>query len=50
MKKTYINPITKIVKIELTNMIAISTLGTTNATSGNLSRGDYDYESDWDDE
>ena len=52
MKKTYMNPTTKVVKIELTHMIALSTLGPTNATSGNLSRdrfaGFWDDEDDFD--
>lgn len=38
MKKIYKTPITNVVKVELTHMIAISTLGNTDATSGNLSR------------
>lgn len=47
MKKTYINPTTTVVKIELSHMIALSTLGTTNETSGNLSRRRNDV---WDDD
>ena len=38
MKKIYKTPTTNVVKVELTHMIAISTIGDTDATSGNLSR------------
>ena len=38
MKKIYKTPTMNVVKVELTHMIAISTLGNTDATSGNLSR------------
>ena len=48
MKKTYMNPTTKVVKIELTHMIALSKLGETNATYGNLSRRHFD--DFWEDE
>ena len=46
MKKTYQNPTTKVIEIELQQMIAMSALGTTQATSGNLSREG----SAWDDD
>ena len=38
MKKIYKTPTMNVVKVELTHMIAISTIGNTDATSGNLSR------------
>jgi len=38
MKKTYITPSVEVQKINATEIICISQLGTTNATSGNLSR------------
>lgn len=47
MKKIYKTPTTNVVKVELTHMIAISTLGNTDATSGNLSRRGRSV---WDDE
>ena len=43
MKKTYKNPTMVVVKIQTQHMIAISTLGTTDATSGNLGR-DFDFD------
>ena len=48
MKKIYKTPTTNVVNIELSHMIALSTLGTTDATSGNLSR--QERYSVWDDE
>ena len=49
MKKTYKNPTMVVVKIQTQHMIAMSTLGTTNATSGNLGR-EYDFDFDDDEE
>ena len=48
MKKIYKTPTTNVVNIELSHMIALSTLGTTEATSGNMSR--QDSGSFWDEE
>ena len=38
MKKIYVSPTVRVVKVETLNMIAMSTLGDTVATNGNLSR------------
>lgn len=43
MKQTYINPELKVVKLQTQQFMMLSTLGTTNATNGNLSR-EFDYE------
>lgn len=43
MKQTYINPELKVVKLQTQQFMMLSTLGTTEATSGNLSR-EFDYE------
>ena len=43
MKQTYINPELKVVKLQTQQFMMLSTLTTTDATSGNLSR-DFDYE------
>lgn len=48
MKKIYKSPTTNVVNIELSRMIALSTLGTTDETSGNLSR--QERYSIWDEE
>jgi hypothetical protein len=48
MKKTYINPTLTVVKIQPAQFIAMSTLGETEATSGNLGR-EAEF-SDWEDE
>ncbi len=39
MKKTYKNPTLKVVKVQPAQFIAMSNLGETEATSGNLGRG-----------
>ena len=48
MKKTYKNPTLTVVKIQPAQFIAVSTLGTTSRTSGNLGResrfSEYDEE------
>ena len=48
MKKTYINPTIKVDEIQPEEFIAISTLGETESTSGNLGR-DARF-SGWDEE
>lgn len=57
MKKTYLNPTLTVVKIQPAQFIAMSTLGETEAISGNLGReatfsdwGDDVNFSDWEDE
>ena len=50
MKKTYKNPTMVVVKIQTRQQImSMSTLGTTDATSGNLGR-EYDFDFDDDEE
>lgn len=43
MKKTYFTPVTDVIKIETHQMIAMSTLGETDATEGNLARDVDDF-------
>ena len=48
MKKTYMTPTFQVVKIQPAQFIAMSTLGTTERTSGNLGReaafSDFDFD------
>jgi len=52
MKKTYHTPCVEVQKINATEIICVSTLGTTEAVSGNLAkdrdRGDYEPAEDAD--
>lgn len=47
MKRKYQTPTTTCVNIQLQQMIAVSTAGTTDTTEGNLSRELDFYSSEW---
>lgn len=48
MKKTYKNPLFTVVEIQPEEFIALSTLGETDATSGNLGR-EFEF-SEWEED